>query len=118
MTVNKFETISIPKFPCGFMATLEETYKVMVNTMPILDHTFGEDEEKFDMLDDYNNAIYDLVWAIAYAVVGGATINNPETHRDIYIFIINNLHLMNLDTQVIRQYGESIMKQGADVVPV
>ena len=116
MTVNKFETISIPKFPCGFMATLEETYKVMVKTLPVVDNALGEDDESFD--DNYNNAIYDLVWAIAYAVVGGATINNPETHRDIYIFIINNLHLMNLDTQVIRQYGESIRKQGADVVPV
>ena len=118
MTVNKFETISIPKFPCGFMATLEETYKVMTKTLPVLDHTFGEDEEKFDLIDDYNNALYDLVWAIVQAVVGGATINNPETHRDIYIFIINNLHLMNLDTQTIKQYGESIMNQGADVVPV
>ena len=118
MAVYKFETISIPKFPCGFIATLEETYKIMVKTLPIVDNALGEDDESFELYDNYNNAIYDLVWAIAYAVVGGATINNPETHREIYIFIINNLHLMNLDTQVIRQYGESIMKQGADVVPV
>ena len=88
MAVYKFETISIPKFPCGFMATLESTYKVMKQTLEVLDSTFGEDEEKFDLIDDHNNALYDLVWAIAYAVVGGATINNPETHRDIYIFII------------------------------
>ena len=118
MTVNQYERIFIPKFPVGFMATLENTYKVMKQTLEVLDSTFGEDEEKFDLIDDQNNALYDLVWAIAQAVVGGATINNPELHREIYIFIINNLHLMNLDTQIISQYGKSIMQQGADVVPV